>query len=97
MGKDPLEDFQAENSSHLQLYGVWLILSPLNFPATLSAGSAGAALLAGHTVVIKSATDTPWTVRLLTERFRETGISNGAFNYVASLDSTLGKALISQP
>jgi 1-pyrroline-5-carboxylate dehydrogenase len=67
MGKDPLVGYQAKNISVMRPYGTWLVISPFNFPASLTGGPAGAALVAGNTVVMKPATDTPWTVRLLAE------------------------------
>ncbi len=94
MGKDPLEGYEAINYSHLQPYGVWLVISPFNFPAALTGGPAGAALVAGNTIVMKPASDTPWTTRLLAECFQEAGVPDGAFNYVTGPGSTTGNALI---
>ncbi|MFH2102522.1 MAG: aldehyde dehydrogenase family protein [Chloroflexota bacterium] len=94
MGKDPLVGFEARNLSVLKPYGVWLVISPFNFPAALTGGPAGAALVAGNTVVIKPASDTPWTVRLLAEVFRDAGLPAGVVNYVTGPGRTLGQALI---
>jgi 1-pyrroline-5-carboxylate dehydrogenase len=94
MGKDPLVGYQATNYSVLRPYGVWLVISPFNFPAALTGGPSGAALVAGNTLVIKPATDTPLTVRLLAECFRDAGLPDGVFNYVTGPGSTLGQALI---
>ncbi|MFL7868550.1 MAG: aldehyde dehydrogenase family protein, partial [Anaerolineales bacterium] len=65
MGKDPLVGYTATNTSVLRPYGVWLVISPFNFPTALSGGPVGAALVTGNAVVLKPATDTPWSVRLL--------------------------------
>jgi 1-pyrroline-5-carboxylate dehydrogenase len=97
MGKDPLEGYEATNVSQLRPYGVWLIISPFNFPFALTGGPAGAALAAGNTVVIKPATDTPWVVRLLVDCFRDAGLPDGVFNYVTGPGSSLGQALIDSP
>ena len=97
MGQDPLNGYKATNISVLKPYGVWLVISPFNFPAALSGGPVGAALVAGNTVVLKPATDTPWTVRLLAECFRDAGLPDGVFNYVTGPGSTLGQALIDNP
>lgn len=97
MGHDPLVGFQARNVSVLRPYGVWLVISPFNFPAALTGGPAGAALVAGNTIVIKPATDTPWTSRLIAECLRDAGIPDGAFNFVSGPGSTLGQALIDSP
>jgi 1-pyrroline-5-carboxylate dehydrogenase len=94
MGQDPLKGYQAQNVSVLRPYGVWVVISPFNFPAALTGGPAGAALVAGNTIVMKPATDTPWTVRLLAECFRDAGLPDGAFNYVTGPGSTLGEGLV---
>jgi 1-pyrroline-5-carboxylate dehydrogenase len=97
MGKDPLKGYSASNASVLRPYGVWVVISPFNFPAALTGGPVGAALVAGNTVVMKPATDTPWTVRLLAECFRDAGLPEGVINYVTGPGSTLGQALIDSP
>lgn len=97
MGRDPLVGYTSTNYSILRPYGVWLVISPFNFPAALTGGPTGAALVAGNTVVMKPATDTPWTVRLLAECFRSAGLPDGVFNYVTGPGRTLGQALIDSP
>jgi 1-pyrroline-5-carboxylate dehydrogenase len=94
MGKDPLVGYSASNLSVMRPYGVWLVISPFNFPASLTGGPAGAALVTGNTVVMKPASDTPWTVRLLAECFRDAGLPDGVVNYVTGPGSTVGQALI---
>lgn len=97
MGRDPLEGYTATNVSVLRPYGVWLVISPFNFPCALTGGPAGAALVTGNTIVMKPATDTPWVVRLLAECFRDAGLPDGVFNYVTGPGRTLGQALIDSP
>jgi 1-pyrroline-5-carboxylate dehydrogenase len=97
MGRDPLVGYTATNFSVLRPYGVWLVISPFNFPAALSGGPVGAALVTGNTVVIKPASDTPWTGRLLAEVFHAAGLPEGVLNYVTGPGSTLGQALIDSP
>jgi len=97
MGHDPLVGYRADNTSVLRPYGVWLVISPFNFPCALTGGPVGAALAAGNTVVMKPATDTPWTARLLAECLRDAGLPAGVFNYVTGGGATLGQALIEHP
>jgi 1-pyrroline-5-carboxylate dehydrogenase len=97
MGRDPLVGYSATNMSVLRPYGVWLVISPFNFPAALTGGPSGSALVAGNTIVIKPATDTPWVVRMLAECFRDAGLPDGVFNFVTGPGSTLGQALIENP
>lgn len=94
MGKDPLAGYDATNVSVLRPYGVWLIVSPFNFPFALTGGPTGAALVAGNTVVIKPATDTAWIVRLYAECLRDAGFPDGVVNFVTGPGSTLGQALV---
>ena len=97
MGRDPLSGYVSTNTSVLRPYGVWVVISPFNFPAALTGGPVGAALVTGNTVVMKPATDTPWTARLIAECLREAGLPDGSFNYVTGPGSTLGQALIESP
>ena len=97
MNKDPLMDFDSNNVSVLRPYGVWLIVSPFNFPFALTGGPAGAALVAGNTIVIKPATDTAWIVRLFAECLRDAGFPDGVVNFVTGPGSTLGQALVDNP
>ena len=94
MGKDPLTGYDSTNTSILRPYGVWLIISPFNFPFALTGGPTGAALVAGNTVVIKPASDTAWIVRLYAECLRDAGIPEGVFNFVTGPGSTVGQALV---
>lgn len=97
MGKDPLAGYDATNISALRPYGVWLVISPFNFPFALTGGPVGAALVAGNTVVIKPASDTAWIVRLFIECLRDAGFPPGVINFVTGPGSTVGQALVDSP
>ncbi len=97
MGKDPLVGWNATNVSVLKPYGVWVVISPFNFPFALAGGPSGAALVAGNTVVFKPATDTPYSGRLLAECYRDGGVPAGVFNYVTGGGATIGQELVSNP
>jgi 1-pyrroline-5-carboxylate dehydrogenase len=97
MGKDPLVGYKSRNVSILRPYGVWLVVSPFNFPFALTGGPSSAALVTGNTIVIKPATDTAWIVRLLVECFRDAGLPNGVVNFVTGPGRTLGQALVDSP
>jgi 1-pyrroline-5-carboxylate dehydrogenase len=97
MGRDPIPEYKITNLSVLRPYGVWLVISPFNFPSALTGGPLGAALVAGNTVVFKPSSDTPWTSRKIAECLRDAGLPAGVYNYVTGSGSTLGQALIENP
>jgi len=97
MGRDPLKGFKATNTSLLRPHGVWVVISPWNFPVALSGGPSGAALVAGNTLVMKPATDTPWVGCFLARCFLDAGLPKGVVNFVTGPGGTLGEELITNP
>ena len=93
MGDDPIEGFVSKNTSVLKPYGVWLVISPFNFPTALAAGPIGNALVAGNTVVFKPATNTSWGDALMVECAKEAGLPTGVINMVTGPGATVGDAL----
>ncbi len=87
------ESRHHRNTSVLKPYGVWAVISPFNFPIALSGGPTAAALVAGNTVVLKPAEDTPYGPTLLAECFVEAGLPPGVFNLVTGQKET-GRALV---
>jgi len=94
---DPLKGYTAHNRSVLRPYGVWVVISPFNFPVALAGGPSGAALAAGNTVVFKPASDTPWTGYLLAKCFLDAGLPRGVFNFVTGPGATVGQELQTNP
>jgi 1-pyrroline-5-carboxylate dehydrogenase len=97
LASDPLEGYKASNYSVLKPYGVWLVISPFNFPCALTGGPSANALVAGNTLVIKPSSDTPWLPYLMAEVFHDAGIPDGVVNFVTGPGSTLGQALVDSP
>ena len=97
LSRDPLVGYISTNFSYMRPYGVWVVISPFNFPAALTGGPVGAALVTGNTIVIKPATDTPWTPRLIAECLRDAGVPAGVFNFLTGPGGSLGQALIENP
>jgi 1-pyrroline-5-carboxylate dehydrogenase len=88
---------QEENVSVMRSYGAWAVISPFNFPLALAAGPAGAALVAGNTVVFKPASATPMMGLKLYEMVAEAGLPDGVFNFVTGPGSTAGQELVENP
>ena len=97
MGQDPIPGVVSRNTSALRPYGVWLVVSPFNFPVALTGGPVGAALVTGNTVVAKPSSDVPWSVRLFAECLRDAGLPDGVFNLVTGPGAVVGKAMASSP
>lgn len=97
MERDPLRGFRAENISVLRPYGVWVVVSPFNFPGSLTGGPSSSALVAGNTVVIKPASETPWGPWLIAKTFLDAGVPAGVVNFVTGPGATLGQELVNSP
>jgi 1-pyrroline-5-carboxylate dehydrogenase len=88
---------QERTRSVLRPYGVWAVISPFNFPAALSAGPAGGALVAGNTVVLKPSEQGFLIALKLYEIFIEAGVPAGAFHVLTGLGETVGEELHNNP
>jgi acyl-CoA reductase-like NAD-dependent aldehyde dehydrogenase len=94
---DPLTDFRSHNRSVMKPYGVWAVITPFNFPFALAGGPVAAALVTGNTVVLKGATDTPWSGRMLADCLCDAGVPAGVFNYISGSGTGAGEALVNHP
>src|SRR3954449_13297132 len=79
---DSLGDKAVHTRSILRPHGVFAVISPFNFPMALAAGPTSGALLAGNTVVFKSASATPLSGVNLIEAYADAGIPAGVINMV---------------
>src|SRR5688572_4840498 len=94
---DPLPNVVSRNRSVMKPYGVWVVINPFNFPFALAGGPVAAALVTGNTVVLKGASETPWSGRLLADCLRDAGLPPGVFNYLMGPGAAIGDALIAHP
>ena len=91
---DPLPNAVSRNRSVMKPYGVWVVITPFNFPFALAGGPVAAALVTGNTVVLKGASETPWAGRLLADCLRDAGLPPGVFNYLMGPGGAIGDALV---
>ena len=77
--------------------GVVACITPWNFPIAIPTWKMFPALVAGNTVVIKPASDTPHSALRLIEILHEAGIPAGVVNIVFGPGNTVGEALIHHP
>jgi len=80
-----------------QPIGVCGLITPWNFPAAMITRKAAPALAAGCTVVIKPATQTPFSAFALAELAERAGVPKGVMNVLTGSASEIGSELTSNP
>jgi 1-pyrroline-5-carboxylate dehydrogenase len=74
--------------------GVGAIIPPWNFPLAIMAGMTSAALLAGNTVVLKPASQSPAIAAMWVEMMYEAGLPKQVLNFVTGPGSSVGGAMV---
>lgn len=83
-------------SEHLSR-GVAVVIPPWNFPLAIPTGMTVAALVAGNTVVLKPAEQSPVIAWHLVQILHEAGLPPGALNYLPGRGEEAGQALVNDP
>jgi RHH-type proline utilization regulon transcriptional repressor/proline dehydrogenase/delta 1-pyrroline-5-carboxylate dehydrogenase len=84
------------NVLRLRGRGVFVAISPWNFPLAIFLGQVAAALVAGNAVVAKPAEQTPLIAALAVRLLHEAGIPGSALHLVPG-DGSVGAALVASP
>ncbi len=86
-------------SSRLRMCGrgVFVCISPWNFPIAIYTGQIAAALAAGNTVIAKPAEQTSIAASRATEFLFEAGIPSSVLSFLPGDGATLGNVLLSDP
>jgi len=77
--------------------GVVVVIPPWNFPLAIPMGMTAAALVAGNTVVLKPAEQSPVIAYELFKALREAGLPPGALHYLPGEGEVVGQALVDDP
>jgi acyl-CoA reductase-like NAD-dependent aldehyde dehydrogenase len=77
--------------------GVAGLITPWNFPLAIPTWKSFPALVAGNTIVLKPASDTPHCATLLVEILEEAGAPAGVVNLVHGSGSEVGTPLVKHP
>ncbi|KXU38912.1 NAD-dependent succinate-semialdehyde dehydrogenase [Ventosimonas gracilis] len=80
-----------------QPIGVTAAITPWNFPAAMITRKAGPALAAGCTMVVKPASQTPYSALALAELAERAGIPAGVFSVVTGSAAAVGGELTGNP
>lgn len=83
-------------TEHHHPVGVVAIITPWNYPFTLPATDAVAALLAGNAVLLKPDSQTPLSALLLAELLTAAGLPEGLFAVLPGPGATVGPVLVEE-
>ncbi|HUP01415.1 MAG TPA: L-glutamate gamma-semialdehyde dehydrogenase [Gemmatimonadota bacterium] len=94
----PLAPYEPEENQVVYLpLGVGAIIPPWNFPLAILAGMTSAAIVAGNTVVLKPASESPAIGWKFVEVMDEAGLPGGVLNFVTGPGSVIGQRLVEHP
>ena len=82
------------NALRLRGRGVFVCISPWNFPLAIFVGQVGAALVAGNAVAAKPAEQTPRVARRCVELLHAAGVPPDALAWLPGRGETVGAALV---
>ena len=85
------------NTLRLTARGVWVCISPWNFPLAIFAGQVAAALATGNTVLAKPAEQTPGVALAAVRLLHAAGVPADALQLLHGTGETVGAALVAQP
>lgn len=75
--------------------GVWVAISPWNFPLAIFMGQVAAALVTGNCVMAKPAEQTPAIAQLAVQLLHQAGVPKEVVQLAAGAGETVGNALVS--
>ena len=85
------------NEMRYHAKGVAVVIAPWNFPLAIPMGMTAAALVAGNTVVLKPAEQTPAIAAVLWDAFDAAGLPKGVLNLVHGFGEEVGQPLVEDP
>jgi len=85
------------NTLRLTARGVWVCISPWNFPLAIFTGQVAAALATGNAVLAKPAEQTPGVAQAAVRLLHAAGVPEGALQLLHGPGETVGAALVAAP
>jgi RHH-type transcriptional regulator, proline utilization regulon repressor / proline dehydrogenase / delta 1-pyrroline-5-carboxylate dehydrogenase len=85
------------NELRLSARGVWVCISPWNFPLAIFTGQVAAALATGNAVMAKPAEQTPGVAWEAVKLLHQAGVPEGALQLAHGPGDTVGAALVAAP
>ena len=91
----PVHQMPGEKDSLVYLpIGVGAVIPPWNFPLAIAVGMTTAAVVAGNTVVLKPASDTPGIAWQFFALMQEVGLPGGVINFVSGGGAVVGDTIV---
>jgi predicted delta-1-pyrroline-5-carboxylate dehydrogenase group 2 len=87
----------AEEEPKARPIGVVAVIAPWNFPLAILTGMTAGALVAGNTVVMKPAEQSPRIAFKLFEIYKEAGVPEGVLQYLPGIGEVVGDFLVRSP
>ena len=86
-----------DNATFYEGRGVAVVIAPWNFPLAILTGMTAAAVVAGNTVIMKPAEQSPVIAAKLMEVLEEAGLPPGVVNYLPGVGEEIGPPLVNHP
>jgi len=95
---DPWPGVTGEtNTLRLHGRGMWVCISPWNFPLAIFVGQVAAALVTGNTVLAKPAEQTPGVAMAAVRLLHDAGVPTDVLQVLHGPGETIGAALVAHP
>jgi len=88
---------ELNKAHHIEARGVFVCISPWNFPLAIFSGQIAAALACGNSVLAKPAEQTPLIAARTVQLFHQAGVPEEILQLLPGDGSTIGNALVSHP
>ena len=88
------EAYLQRNHNDLTSRGPTTVISPWNFPIAIPCGMVASALVAGNTVILKSAEQTPLITQLLVDILHDAGVPKDVLIHLPGNGETVGDFLV---
>jgi 1-pyrroline-5-carboxylate dehydrogenase len=85
------------NSFHYLPIGVGVVIPPWNFPCAIMNNMTMAPVIAGNTIVVKPASNTPVIGFRMIQLMEEAGVPPGVVNFIPGGGAEIGDALVDDP
>jgi RHH-type transcriptional regulator, proline utilization regulon repressor / proline dehydrogenase / delta 1-pyrroline-5-carboxylate dehydrogenase len=85
------------NTLQLKPRGIWVCISPWNFPLAIFLGQVGAALATGNSVIAKPAEQTPAVALAAVALLHQAGVPSTALQLAHGTGETVGAQLVGHP